>query len=280
MSYKIKSNSSWKTVKLEEGLIARGIPEDMVGIEELSDYKLVKKGKQLGIVKKVAKVNGNSEEKPKQDVKAKNNKSEAVPKSEIISQKKLKAKNVKDKKTASKDSLPVDSLAKPENGKLKKKKKENSSPVESAANPEDKPSDKKKKKKKKKKGTKIVNHETKPSSTEDVIDEDNQSDEEEVEEPVAKKPKKGKVPAITADEEVLKTIIDINSFKYNFSIILNQEVDEADHIAEDDGNFEITPDMIIWKAMYLPDLIVRAVWELGFENPTAIQVLHFTIIIF
>ena len=29
--------------------------------------------------------------------------------------------------------------------------------------------------------------------------------------------------------------------------------------------------MMIWKAMYLPDSLVRAVWELGFENPTAIQ---------
>ena len=76
------------------------------------------------------------------------------------------------------------------------------------------------------KGTKIVNQETKPSSTEDVIDEDNQSDEEEVEEPVAKKPKKGKVPATTADEEVLKTIIDINSFKliHNLNVILTLKV--------------------------------------------------------
>ncbi|XP_046461202.1 ATP-dependent RNA helicase DDX24-like [Daphnia pulex] len=38
-----------------------------------------------------------------------------------------------------------------------------------------------------------------------------------------------------------------------------------------DEPFEITPDMIIWKAMYLPDPIVRAVWELGFQTPTAIQ---------
>jgi hypothetical protein len=41
---------------------------------------------------------------------------------------------------------------------------------------------------------------------------------------------------------------------------------------EVDDNFEVTPDMMIWKAMYLPDCMVRAVWELGFENPTAIQV--------
>ena len=37
--------------------------------------------------------------------------------------------------------------------------------------------------------------------------------------------------------------------------------------------------MIIWKAMYLPDSLVRAVWELGFENPTAIQVNH-TLLLF
>lgn len=42
-------------------------------------------------------------------------------------------------------------------------------------------------------------------------------------------------------------------------------------LAADD--FEITPDMIIWKAMFLPDCLVRAVWELGFHNPTAIQVM-------
>ena len=41
---------------------------------------------------------------------------------------------------------------------------------------------------------------------------------------------------------------------------------------EVDDSFEVTPDMMIWKAMYLPDSMVRAVWELGFENPTAIQV--------
>lgn len=43
--------------------------------------------------------------------------------------------------------------------------------------------------------------------------------------------------------------------------------------SKNDESFEITPDMVIWKAMFLPDPLVRAVWELGFENPTAIQVL-------
>lgn len=38
------------------------------------------------------------------------------------------------------------------------------------------------------------------------------------------------------------------------------------------GEFCITPDMMIWKAMYLPDEIVRALWELFFYHPTEIQV--------
>ena len=37
-----KTKLSWKTVELEDGHIARGIPRDMIGIEELTDYKLVK----------------------------------------------------------------------------------------------------------------------------------------------------------------------------------------------------------------------------------------------
>ena len=39
----VKAKSSWKTVKLDEGLLARGIPQELVGIEELRDYKLVKR---------------------------------------------------------------------------------------------------------------------------------------------------------------------------------------------------------------------------------------------
>ena len=36
--------------------------------------------------------------------------------------------------------------------------------------------------------------------------------------------------------------------------------------------------MMIWKAMYLPDCMVRAVWEQGFKNPTAIQVRQHSIL--
>ncbi len=49
--------------------------------------------------------------------------------------------------------------------------------------------------------------------------------------------------------------------------------EESENLKEnEDESFKITPDMVIWKAMYLPDSLVQAVWELGFKNPTAIQV--------
>lgn len=49
--------------------------------------------------------------------------------------------------------------------------------------------------------------------------------------------------------------------------------EETENTPPKNDEFEITPEMVIWKAMYLPDPLVRAVWELGFTNPTAIQVL-------
>jgi len=39
----VKAKSNWKTVKLDDGMLARGIPQELVGIEELRDYKLVKR---------------------------------------------------------------------------------------------------------------------------------------------------------------------------------------------------------------------------------------------
>ena len=39
---------SWKTVEPEDGHIAKGIPKDMIGIEELTDYRLVKTSTKTG----------------------------------------------------------------------------------------------------------------------------------------------------------------------------------------------------------------------------------------
>lgn len=49
---KIKSSASWAKVKPDEGFIARGIPEELVGIEELRDYTLVKRSAKSGSIKK------------------------------------------------------------------------------------------------------------------------------------------------------------------------------------------------------------------------------------
>lgn len=43
-----RTKPSWKTVELEDGHIAKGIPRDMIGIEELTDYRLVKKNLKTG----------------------------------------------------------------------------------------------------------------------------------------------------------------------------------------------------------------------------------------
>lgn len=58
------------------------------------------------------------------------------------------------------------------------------------------------------------------------------------------------------------TILSFISYYISLDILLQGEGEE----------FLITGDMFIWKAMYLPDLLVKGVWELGFKNPTAIQV--------
>lgn len=63
MSFKVKAKTSWKTVKLEDGLRTRGIPEDLVGIEVLKDYTLLKKTK-TGVVRKKSKLNQKTETTP------------------------------------------------------------------------------------------------------------------------------------------------------------------------------------------------------------------------
>lgn len=50
---KIIAKKSWKTVELEDGFVARGIPQELIGIEELTDYTLVKKNPRTGKISQV-----------------------------------------------------------------------------------------------------------------------------------------------------------------------------------------------------------------------------------
>ena len=56
---------TWKTVKLDEGLLARGIPQELVGIEVLRDYKLIKRKsrdvKSFELAKDIPKAIGDPE---------------------------------------------------------------------------------------------------------------------------------------------------------------------------------------------------------------------------
>lgn len=147
---RVKAKRPWKKVKLDEELLARGVDKDFIGIEELTDYTLVKKSRTGTPVRKQVKV-------------------------------------------------------------LKKKKRKKVAGLQGAWEVE--------------------------------------GEEAEVE--VAEV---AEVEDLTAETAPVP------------------DENEEDAAEEESREFVVTPEMTIWKAMYLPDSMVRAVWEMGFENPTAIQV--------
>ena len=52
---RIKAKKPWKKVKVEDHFLNQEVPEDFLGIEELTDYKLVKKTKKAVVVTKAVK---------------------------------------------------------------------------------------------------------------------------------------------------------------------------------------------------------------------------------
>jgi hypothetical protein len=52
---RIKAKKPWKKVKIEDHFLNQEVPEDFLGIEELTDYTLVKKTKKAVVVTKAVK---------------------------------------------------------------------------------------------------------------------------------------------------------------------------------------------------------------------------------
>merc|ERR1712071_398961 len=349
---------SWKTVELEDGHIAKGIPRDMIGIEELTDYRLVqtnsKTGKaQVKIVKskspkavskdsnvdcKTEAPESKSDDKPKAIQKAKQKSklkasdkkashaetvvSETVEKSKENGDSKATEGDAQDKNEVSQTSYDKSKITKKSEKKLKRKASEakaqdgtevdtTKQPAESDSKPKatkkakkngeskaaegdaqdknevSKTSGKPKITKKSKKKLKKAKAKAQDGTEVDTTKLPTESDSKPKATKKAKKTLKRKASAVdgksgtdsaTESSKSLlngddtETIVEPAAKRSKEDEEEEEEEEEkTEDIAPAMDDFEITPDMIIWKAMFLPDCLVRAVWEKGFLNPTAIQ---------
>merc|ERR1712071_267275 len=118
---------SWKTVELEDGHIAKGIPRDMIGIEELTDYRLVQTNSKTG----KAQVQGVKSKSPKAvskdsnvDCKTEAPESKSDDKPKAIQKAKQKSKlKASDKKASHAETVMSETVGKSkENGDSKANK--------------------------------------------------------------------------------------------------------------------------------------------------------------